>query len=253
MNEAAAEILSLIPMEQAFLVFMRVGTAFFLLPGIGSRNTPPKLRLMIAFLFTYLLVPLSGQVEPDLSRAGYVAACGNEVISGAVIGFLCRSLFWAIEIAGTMAAQAISLAQILGNQVEQPQPAIGQFLYYAALALAMLLDFHFMVLKAMIDSYQLMPIGTGIAPEVAAKLTVDTFVRLFDIAVGLAGPFLVIAVLYNLCLGVINKAMPQLMVAFVGAPAISWLGLLVLMLSAPVLLSVWKDHLLGFSLLNGLR
>ena len=40
----------------------------------------------------------------------------------------------------------------------------------------------------------------------------------FALALGLAAPFVIAAVLYNLALGVINKAMPQLMVALVGAP-----------------------------------
>lgn len=40
-------------------------------------------------------------------------------------------------------------------------------------------------------------------------------------------------------LGVINKAMPQLMVAFVGAPLITAGGLFILCLAAPVMLAVW--------------
>ncbi|WP_172330251.1 flagellar biosynthetic protein FliR [Mangrovicoccus sp. HB161399] len=253
MSEAVNMILAMLPLEQAFLVLLRIGTAFFLLPVLGSRSVPPTVRLVLALALTYVVVPLSGAMEAGLGRSGYVAACGHEVIAGLVIGFLCRSLFWSIQIAGTMAAQSISLAQILGNQVEQPQAAIGQFLYFAALALAMALDFHVAVVKALVESYDLIPIGTAIDPGIASRLIIETLGRLFDIALGLAGPFLVIAVLYNLCLGVVNKAMPQLMVAFIGAPAISWLGLVLLLLSAPILLSVWADHLMDFSLASGLR
>ena len=54
-------------------------------------------------------------------------------------------------------------------------------------------------------------------------------------------PFVIAALIYNVALGVINRAMPQLMVAFVGAPALTLGGLLLLYLSAPVMLSVWID------------
>ena len=43
----------------------------------------------------------------------------------------------------------------------------------------------------------------------------------FALALSLAAPFVIASLLYNVALGVINKAMPQLMVAFVGAPAIT--------------------------------
>ena len=52
--------------------------------------------------------------------------------------------------------------------------------------------------------------------------------------------------LYNVTLGVINKAMPQLMVAFVGAPAITAGGLALLMLSSPFLLALWGERLFAF-------
>jgi flagellar biosynthetic protein FliR len=53
--------------------------------------------------------------------------------------------------------------------------------------------------------------------------------------------------LYNLTLGVINRAMPQLMVTFIGAPAITFVGLLLLLLMAPLMLSVWVKALQGFA------
>ena len=46
-------------------------------------------------------------------------------------------------------------------------------------------------------------------------------------------------------LGVINRAMPQLMVAFVGAPAITAAGLLLLALAAPILLDIWAGWMRG--------
>jgi flagellar biosynthetic protein FliR len=49
------------------------------------------------------------------------------------------------------------------------------------------------------------------------------------------------SLLYNLALGAINRAMPQLMVSFVGAPALTLGGLALLALAAPILLSFWSD------------
>ena len=65
----------------------------------------------------------------------------------------------------------------------------------------------------------------------------------FELAFVLAAPFVLMSVLYNLALGVINKAMPQLMVAFVGAPVITLGGLFLLFLAAPTMLTVWMSGL----------
>jgi flagellar biosynthetic protein FliR len=46
---------------------------------------------------------------------------------------------------------------------------------------------------------------------------------------------------------VINRAMPQLMVAFVGAPLITFGGLLLLMMLAPAMLYVWLQALSTFA------
>ena len=74
----------------------------------------------------------------------------------------------------------------------------------------------------------------------------DQIRRAFALAFTLAAPFVLVSVLYNLALGAINKAMPQLMVAFVGAPVITAAGLLILCVSSPLILTVWLDALDAF-------
>ena len=70
--------------------------------------------------------------------------------------------------------------------------------------------------------------------------------RAFSLAFLLAAPFVIASVIYNLALGVINRAMPQLMVAFVGAPVITLGGIVLLFLASPLMLSVWNDALMTF-------
>jgi flagellar biosynthetic protein FliR len=66
------------------------------------------------------------------------------------------------------------------------------------------------------------------------------------LAFTLAAPFVIVSVLYNLTLGIINRAMPQMMVVFVGAPVITLGGLLMLFLLAPGMLNLWMRALEHF-------
>jgi flagellar biosynthetic protein FliR len=170
-----------------------------------------------------------------------------EIGTGVFLGLILRLFVITLQIAGTIAAQSTSLSQIFGGTAgADPLPAMGHVLVVAGLALAALLDLHVKVAQFLIASYQLVPVGRLPAPGIVAEAGVAEVRYSFALAFSLAAPFLVASLLYNVTLGVINRAMPQLMVAFVGAPAITAGGLFLLLLTAPVMVALWSDDLFGF-------
>ena len=68
----------------------------------------------------------------------------------------------------------------------------------------------------------------------------------FSLSFTLAAPFVILSVLYNFALGAINRAMPQLMVAFVGAPLITAGGLALLLIASQHMLTVWISAMDAF-------
>ena len=147
-----------------------------------------------------------------------------------------------LQVAATIAAQSTSLSQLLGGSAVDPQPAIGVVLLLAALALAAELGLHVQVSVMFIMSYDLVAAGIPIGGGDLASWIVRAVSAAFSLALTLAAPFVAVSLLYNLALGVINRAMPQLMVAFVGAPAITFGALLLLALTAPLMLWIWAEH-----------
>ena len=71
----------------------------------------------------------------------------------------------------------------------------------------------------------------------------DSIYAAFAFAICSHGPFVAMNLLYNVCLGFINKAMPQMMVAFVGAPFLVGAGMFLLAVSIGAMLMVWQDQL----------
>ena len=116
----------------------------------------------------------------------------------------------------------------------------------SALALAVMLGIHVRAAEFMIYSYMMFPMGEFPAAMGLSDWGVHRISRAFSLGFSLAAPFLIGALIYNLTLGVINRAMPQLMVAFVGAPAITWGGMVLLLVAAPVLLGVWIREMHAF-------
>jgi len=72
----------------------------------------------------------------------------------------------------------------------------------------------------------------------------DSFFAALSFAFVLSWPFVVANLLYNIILGFINKALPSLMVAMVGAPFMVGAGIVLMALTLGVLLNVWKDRAL---------
>jgi flagellar biosynthetic protein FliR len=250
MMEVAAELLASlqITLAVAFVVFLRIGATVAVLPAFGERSIPARIRLGLTMAFTLVVTPaVAVIVEPVLAlNQPLWLLLGTEVIVGLMLGLLLRFFILALQIAGTIAAQSTSLSQIFGTAAMEPLPAMGHLMVVGGLALAALSGLHVQVAAALIATYDIFPPGVFPGSALIAEWGVARVSETFALAFTLAAPFVIASFVYNLILGVINKAMPQLMVAFVGAPAITLGGLLLLFLSMPALLAVWHDEFQAF-------
>ncbi|WP_068108472.1 flagellar biosynthetic protein FliR [Tropicimonas marinistellae] len=227
----------------ALVVFLRIGTAILFLPGFGERSVPQRVRLALAVAFTIIVTPtvgVTGGAELPLSLVPVLAA---ETLVGAVLGLSIRMMIFILQIAGSIAAQSTSLAQIFGGASTEPLPAFGHVLVVAGLALAMLAGLHIRLTEAFIGSYQWFPVGAGFRSADLAEFWTAKVSGAFSLAFTFSAPFVVAAFIYNLALGAINRAMPQLMVVLVGAPAITATGLAMLAILSPLMLELWRDAL----------
>jgi flagellar biosynthesis protein FliR len=224
---------------QGMAVFARVAAAFAVMPAFGERVVPARVRLIGALAMTAIVAP--AVITPSLPAAPVQLAVylAGETLAGLSLGIALRLIVIALQIAGTIAAQATSLAQFFGGAAADPQPAMAQILMMAGLALLVLMGLPERAAEYLILSYALLPAGEWADPGALATWGTGQIARAFALGFTLAAPFVIGSVLYNLALGAINKAMPQLMVAFVGAPAVTLGGLALLALAAPVMISVW--------------
>ena len=228
------------------VVFLRVGAAMALLPAFGEQVVPMRVRLALGLAFTMIVAPAVAPQALAVAEAGWVRALGTEVVAGLALGMALRLFVLALQTAGTMAAQATSLAQFFGGAGVDPQPAISQLLVVAGLALAVMAGLHVRLAELLVLSYGLMPAGQFPPGWALAEWGVAQVARAFALAFALAAPFVIAALVYNMALGAINRAMPQLMVAFVGAPALTLGGLILLMVAVPGGLAVWLGALNAF-------
>lgn len=219
--------------------FLRVGCAFYFVPVFGSQMVPRNIRLGMALGMTVIVAPVLSGIHGDAPRLSATALL-TEMLTGLAIAFFLRLFTIALEILGAMASQSVSLAQLFGSQgLIDPQSAMARVILLAGLTLLTLSGIHVKICNFFVLSYAWAPVASLPAATDLTALSVSHVTHAFNLAFRLAAPFVLVAVLYNLTLGVVNKAMPQLMVAFIGAPAISLIGLSVLFVSLPYSLEDW--------------
>ncbi len=225
------------------LVFARVGGVMALLPAFGEQMIPARVRLGATVAFVMVVWPMVAPIIPPEGRP-FLAMLIVEAMVGLLLGLATRLLVLGLQFAGTVIAQSTSLSQILGGGVTpDPMPAIGSLLVLAGLALAVSTGLHVKAALLIARSYEILPMGLLPSGSDAATWGVARVTQAFALGFSLAAPFVIAAFAYNLALGAINRAMPQLMVSFIGAPAATAGGILLLMLAAPVILRHWTGAL----------
>lgn len=228
------------------IVFLRVGAMTALLPAFGEQYVPMNVKLAIAVAFTFVVAPALPLLPEPETALHFAGLTSSEAVIGLALGISVRLFLMGLQIAGTIAAQSTSLSQVLGNIGADSLPAMGGVLLMAGLALAVMMGLHVRVAEYLIYSYQIFPVGSYPDPSSFSQWGIHRIASAFYMAFTLAAPFLITAVIYNLALGVINRAMPQLMVFFVGAPVITFGGLFILMVGSPMILDVWLRAMMAF-------
>jgi flagellar biosynthesis protein FliR len=216
-----------------FLVFCRVGSCLMLVPAIGSSRVPAQVRLMLCLGASAAVAATVGEfpelrqgIPPVTTVAGLVAV---ETGKGLFIGFMARFFFAMLQFLAEAAANAIGLSPMVGSADEgEMLPAIASLITLTASALFVITDQHLEVLRALVQSYDVMAFGANLDQRVELVNILGVLANASLLSLQVCSPFLVFAVTINFAFGLLNKLAPQIPVTFVSAPFILAGGLLLL-------------------------
>ena len=260
MSEADIALLRELPALafQAVLTFARLGAAVMLLPGLGEAETPPTLRLGLGLVLLLLLFPViaPGLPPPPADAASFAAEVAMEVVVGLWLGGLARILMLAFAMAGQAIAALIGLSGLLvmDQNLGAQGTALGRAFGLMAAVLVLSTGLWQPVLVALAESYTVLPAGGPFPAGMAAEAMVVAGGESLALALRLAAPFVVGAVLLNVALGLLSRLAPQVQTFFVAVPGQILAGLALLgLLAPPVILAFAEALRAGFATLPGAR
>jgi flagellar biosynthetic protein FliR len=216
----------------AFALFCRIGGCLMLMPGFSNQRVPLHVRLFIAFSVSLSLTPLlMGDVEKSLSGIAPVALARlfiSETLIGALIGFLARIFFGALETLAGVVAMAIGLSSAFASPMDEgePLPAITTMITLTAMALIFFTDLHWEVLRGLVASYSVLPVSGLFDPRFDLAQVSDCLTKSFLISLRVSSPFIVYALIVNFAIGLAGKLVPQIPLYFITVPAAVAGGLL---------------------------
>ncbi len=233
-----------------FLIFCRVGACLMLMPGFSSPRVPTRVRLFLIVAVTLSLTPLlvTG-VKAAIPGDAPVTVFGliaSEMIVGAIIGLMGRMFFSALQFAGASIAMLIGLSNTPDAHIEEdePQVAVTSLITLTATVLIFILDLHWEVLHALVDSYAAVPVAKQLAANFGIIKIVDAATDAFLLALRISAPFTVYSLMINLMFGILGKLTPQIPVYFISIPFVLAGGGLILYFTSGEILQLFIN---GFS------
>lgn len=230
---------SLANFEILILILVRISCFVYIAPFFGTRNAPSQAKIAFSFFVALLVYGFVDKTAIEYTgMIGYAIIVLKEGITGLLIGFaanICNSI---ILFAGNIIDMDIglSMAQEFDPMTNSQVTITGNLYQYLLLLMMVVTNMHHYVLRALIDSYQVIPVNGQVfqwdsLAEAMTTYMADSFVIAFRIVL----PVFACMMILNCILGIMAKVAPQMNMFAVGMQMKVLLGLTVLFLTVMLL------------------
>lgn len=152
----------------ASLVLTRISGFFVTTPGYSANMIPVPIKLGMVGTISIVVVMTIQPVSDlkDLTALGLVGAGITELLVGTLMGFAVKILFGALAFTGQLIGvqMGFAIANVVDPSTRENNGLLAQVLNLLGLMLFFALDGHLMMLRALLESFQIVPLG-GIEPQ----------------------------------------------------------------------------------------
>jgi len=207
-------------------VFLRSLGLVLLLPMLANRPLPVMVRIALAVGLATLMTGLVPEGRLPASLPALIGAFAGEILLGLAMGFVMRTTFAAVDMAGRIIASEVGLSASPGfGTPEFGAESVAAFISALAVLLFFLFGGHLAVLSALTRSFTLAPAGQAmLAPSAGEEVIRDT-AHLIELGLRMAAPFIALNFLITLAFAVLGRAVPKMNVFILSFSLRAMLGL----------------------------
>lgn len=232
------------------LVFLRISILLYMFPIFSSNVFPAPLKIgfaMVLALVFYSVVPVDLARFPlDVLSTGLLMLA--EAMIGLTLGLCLRIFFGSVQLAGQVIGFQMGFAMInvLDPQSGANVSIMDQLGYWVCVVVFLLLNGHHIIISAVIDSFQLVPVGVFVMHSSILAKIIQLAGDLFIVAIKIGAPVIAALVLVSAGFGLVSKFSPQMNVMIVAFPLKIIAGLFLFGLCLEIIIVVTSSYVEGF-------
>ncbi|MBE9396397.1 flagellar type III secretion system protein FliR [Pontibacterium sp. N1Y112] len=214
--------------------FFRVASFFMVIPMIGSRLVPVRIRLGLALVVSFLIVPLLPDMPVyDGLAFETVKIIAQQILIGSLMGFLVQVLFQVFVLGAQLTAMQMGLGFASTSDPANGVSVVilGQYYLMIVMMFFLATNGHLIMIELLVKSFTLVPVG-------GANMVIDSYWKMalagswmFSGALMIALPAVTALLVVNFAFGVMTRAAPQLNIFAIGFPFTMLMGLLIAWIS----------------------
>jgi flagellar biosynthetic protein FliR/FlhB len=214
---------------------------FTVVPVFFPKGLPNIAKVAFTLIVAYILLPgISYAAVNITSNYTLISFAINEVVTGLTLGFITNLIFFAIRMAGQLIDMQIGFSMItmFDPSTSSNSTLLEHVLYWCSLILFFTIDGHHMLIRALVESFKAISLGSFILSGESIGLVLNAFAQFFSIGLKIAIPLVLIILITDIVLGLIGRTVPQLNLMILGMPIKILVGLVSFIFVLPLLLKL---------------
>jgi len=221
--------------QMFLLIFLRITSFVVICPVFSNRGVPQLAKVVLTACLTVGVFPFVDIPEMEVTNLALILMSLKEVLLGMTMSYIGQLVFTAIEMAGQMIDFQVgfSMGQAYDPSFQTMSSQFGKLYYWIAMAVVFILDLHHLLIKGLVLSFTLVPLGSFLLQSKDIEGIVTLFGKSFEVALNLAAPMIIAVLVIDLTLGIISRSIPQLNVLMLGLPIKTMVSFAIFLVLAP--------------------
>ena len=205
--------------EFFLMILVRISAFVYTAPFLSTKNVPFRVKTGLAVCLTILVQSVT-QYEPLIYTGviGFGLMVMKEAVAGAAMGFFANISQYILAFVGQRMDIDIGFSMVSEyNVVSQSEVTItGTFYSYAVILMMMVTELHLIIVRAIAESFQLIPVGGAVVDVEIYKLMLVFITDYFILGFRIVLPVYAAILLVDTILAILAKVAPQMNMFAVG-------------------------------------
>ena len=242
-NDVYVNLILLHFMISVRMLALLLSASVFMLPSI-----PNTIRFWLSVALALIITPVVEASVPAVALGSLVLLflmALREFLIGAVIGLISGIPLYALQASGYLDGikMGLNMMNIFDPTLQSQVPVLAQMKYFMAIWFYFHWDGHMLLIRALMESVRLVPVGISIWEDPAAAQLIEWMQNVFVIAMRISLPIFGAAILSEIGLGFVARTVPQLNVFILGIPIKIMVGFFVLVTVLPSIVAIFHGEI----------